>query len=153
MAPWTPAEFKSRHNHGLSPAQAAHAAHQGNALLRAGVPEGEAIAIANGYEKRHRDAGGQMPDPSQGGIGGITPSSQSQNPFMQSLIGHYANQSVEKLQELAGITGNSPQGQIIGDILKQKMIMPHAGQQMGGQQSSDGSQTQTKRLPTSSACA
>lgn len=45
--PWTGKEFASRHNHKLKGAAADHAARQANAILRSGVPEGEAIAIAN----------------------------------------------------------------------------------------------------------
>jgi uncharacterized protein YdaT len=45
--PWDAKSFRSKHNKGLSPAKAAKAAKQANAVLRAGVPEGEAIAIAN----------------------------------------------------------------------------------------------------------
>jgi uncharacterized protein YdaT len=45
--PWTPAEFKAKHNKKLSPAAAKKAAAQANALLKRGLPEGEAIAIAN----------------------------------------------------------------------------------------------------------
>ena len=46
--PWKSGkEFASRHNHKLSGAAATRAAHQANAMLRAGVPEGEAIATAN----------------------------------------------------------------------------------------------------------
>jgi len=45
--PWTAKTFKSRHNHKLSKGQAASAAAQANAMLKRGVPEGEAIATAN----------------------------------------------------------------------------------------------------------
>lgn len=45
--PWDGKSFASRHNHKLSGKSAAKAAAQANALLRSGVPEGEAIAIAN----------------------------------------------------------------------------------------------------------
>ena len=45
--PWTPKEFASRHNHKLKGASAAKAASMANAMLRSGVPEGEAIAVAN----------------------------------------------------------------------------------------------------------
>jgi uncharacterized protein YdaT len=45
--PWTGKEFASRHNHKLKGAAADKAARQANAMLRAGVPEGEAIATAN----------------------------------------------------------------------------------------------------------
>jgi uncharacterized protein YdaT len=45
--PWSGRTFKSRHNKNLSDAAAGKAASQANALLRSGVPEGEAIAIAS----------------------------------------------------------------------------------------------------------
>ena len=45
--PWSGKEFASRHNHKLKGKSADKAASQANALLRSGVPEGEAIAIAN----------------------------------------------------------------------------------------------------------
>lgn len=45
--PWTPQQFRSRHNRSLTPAQAKKASEMANAMLRAGVPEGEAIATAN----------------------------------------------------------------------------------------------------------
>lgn len=45
--PWTPKEFAARHNHKLKGAAATKAASMANAMLRAGVPEGEAIATAN----------------------------------------------------------------------------------------------------------
>lgn len=45
--PWTGKQFASRHNHKLKGAAADRAAKQANAMLRAGVPEGEAIATAN----------------------------------------------------------------------------------------------------------
>lgn len=60
--PWTPKDFKSRHNKKLSPAQAKKAAAQANAILKSGVPEGEAIAIANKQalkdkiKKRYKDS-------------------------------------------------------------------------------------------------
>ena len=45
--PWTGKQFADRHNHSLSGKQAGKAAAQANAMLGAGVPEGEAIATAN----------------------------------------------------------------------------------------------------------
>jgi uncharacterized protein YdaT len=50
--PWTGKEFSSRHNHKLKGAAADHAARQANAMLRAGVPEGEAIATANKHANK-----------------------------------------------------------------------------------------------------
>ena len=54
--PWTGKEFKSKHNHGLSGKQAGKAAKQANAMLRSGVPEGIAIAIANKHAKGLRQS-------------------------------------------------------------------------------------------------
>jgi len=45
--PWTGQEYRSRHNKRLSSAQAGKAARMANAMLKEGVPEGEAIATAN----------------------------------------------------------------------------------------------------------
>jgi uncharacterized protein YdaT len=45
--PWTAKEFKDRHNHKLTLAAAGAAARQAAAMIKAGVPEGEAIATAN----------------------------------------------------------------------------------------------------------
>lgn len=45
--PWTAASFRTKHNTKLSAEGAIKAAAQANAVLKAGVPEGEAIAIAN----------------------------------------------------------------------------------------------------------
>lgn len=50
--PWDAKSFKSKHNKKLPPAAAKGAARQANAMLRAGVPEGEAIAIANKHADR-----------------------------------------------------------------------------------------------------
>lgn len=56
--PWTPEEFKSRHNHGLSGPQAVHASHIANAILRSGAPESIAIATANKQAERSNHAFG-----------------------------------------------------------------------------------------------
>jgi hypothetical protein len=77
---------------------------------------------------RHRDAGGIV-DPTQSGIGGIQPSSQAQNPIYQGMIQRYSSLPPEKLQELSGMLGNSPQGQIVQRLLQQKQVMPQQGQQ------------------------
>ena len=50
--PWTAKEFKARHNHKLSPAQAQHAANMANAILRSGASDRIAIATANKRAKR-----------------------------------------------------------------------------------------------------
>ena len=52
--PWTGKTFKSRHNKKLTTAQASKAAAQANAILKEGVPEGEAIAIANKHAAKTR---------------------------------------------------------------------------------------------------
>ena len=124
--PWTGPQFASRHNHSLDPARAAHAARIGNAILRRGVPEGVAIATANKLVE-HRDAGGGV-DPTQGGVGGVTPSAQTMNPLAQGLIQRYASLPPEKLQELAARMGGSPQGQMIRQVLQRKLIQPNAQQ-------------------------
>ena len=45
--PWDAKSFASKHNHKLKGAAASKAASQASAMVRAGVPEGEAIATAN----------------------------------------------------------------------------------------------------------
>jgi uncharacterized protein YdaT len=49
--PWDWKAFKSKHNHHLSKRQATKAAAQATAIVKAGVPEGEAIATANKHAK------------------------------------------------------------------------------------------------------
>lgn len=45
--PWTAQQFRIKHNRKLSTAQAGKAAKMASAMIRRGVPEGEAIATAN----------------------------------------------------------------------------------------------------------
>jgi len=52
--PWTAKEFKTRHAKHLTDAQASHAASVANAMLKSGVPEGEAIATAISRAKSKR---------------------------------------------------------------------------------------------------
>jgi uncharacterized protein YdaT len=54
--PWTGAQFAAKHNHALHGAQADKAAAQATAMVRAGVPEGIAIATANKRAKRAKPA-------------------------------------------------------------------------------------------------
>lgn len=49
--PWTPDEFKRKHNHSLSKSGAKKASRIADAMLKRGVPEGEAIATANARAK------------------------------------------------------------------------------------------------------
>jgi uncharacterized protein YdaT len=49
--PWTAKSFSSKHNHKLHGAKAAKAAKQATAMVKAGVPEGIAIATANKHAK------------------------------------------------------------------------------------------------------
>lgn len=50
--PWTGPQFRAKHNKSLSASEAKHAAQQASAMLKNGVPEGEAIATANKYAHR-----------------------------------------------------------------------------------------------------
>jgi len=52
--PWTGTEFASRHNRKLKGGAATRAAHQANAMLKSGVPEGIAIATANKQAAKRR---------------------------------------------------------------------------------------------------
>lgn len=45
--PWTGKTFAAKHNHSLHGKAADKAAAQATAMVKAGVPEGEAIATAN----------------------------------------------------------------------------------------------------------
>ena len=45
--PWDALGFAAKHNHKLKGAAASKAAAQASAMVKAGVPEGEAIATAN----------------------------------------------------------------------------------------------------------
>jgi uncharacterized protein YdaT len=45
--PWSGKQFAAKHNHKLSGSSANKAARQATAMVKAGVPEGEAIATAN----------------------------------------------------------------------------------------------------------
>lgn len=47
--PWTPRQFRERHNRRASGPVGKKAAGIANAMLRSGIPEGEAIATASKY--------------------------------------------------------------------------------------------------------
>ena len=49
--PWTASSFRKKHNKSLTPSQAKTAAAQATAMVKNGVPEGEAIATANKHAK------------------------------------------------------------------------------------------------------
>lgn len=125
--PWDAASF-AHHNFGLTHEQAGHAARIANAIHAKGLSDGIAIAVANKLFQ-HRDDGGGIADPTQGGgIGGLQPSSQTANPMTQGMIQRYSSLPAEKLQELSGMLGNSPQGQIVQKLLQQKRAMPRPPQ-------------------------
>lgn len=50
--PWTPTQYRDRHNKKLSLPAARHAAAQAEAMIAHGVPEGESIAVANKYANK-----------------------------------------------------------------------------------------------------
>lgn len=52
--PWTPKQYRSRHNKKLSVPEAKKAAAQASAMINSGVPEGEAIATANKHANKTR---------------------------------------------------------------------------------------------------
>jgi hypothetical protein len=112
--PWSGSTF-AKHNHSLSPAQASHASHIANHVLKSTGDEGEAIATANKFYQ-HRDQGG--------GIGGLAPNRQNQTPLMQNIIQRYAGLPTEKLAELAAQVGDSPQGNVINHLLMQRRMQP-----------------------------
>jgi hypothetical protein len=51
------------------------------------------------------------------------------DPTTRGMIQRYSSLPVEKLQEMAGSMGSSPQGKIIQQVLQQKLAMPPAQQQ------------------------
>lgn len=50
--PWTGKSFSEKHNHKLKGRAADKAAEQAAAMVKEGVPEGEAIATANKHAKK-----------------------------------------------------------------------------------------------------
>lgn len=52
--PWSGESFRAKHNKKLSEGQAKQAAAQATAMVKEGVPEGEAIATANKHVNRDR---------------------------------------------------------------------------------------------------
>lgn len=56
--PWTAEQFKSRHNKGLSPKQAARGAAAANAVLKKSGDEGKSIRIGNAVARRLRKGNG-----------------------------------------------------------------------------------------------
>lgn len=54
--PWSAASFKAKHAKKLTLAQARSAAHQANAMIAHGVPEGESIATAIKHAKKSTGA-------------------------------------------------------------------------------------------------
>lgn len=59
--PWTGKQFAAKHNKSLSGSAANKAARQATAMVRAGVPEGEAIATANKHAAQARGDRGATP--------------------------------------------------------------------------------------------
>jgi hypothetical protein len=55
--PWTPEEFKSKHNHGLSKQESKQAAAVANNVLERTGDDAQAIRTANGVVKKRRHGG------------------------------------------------------------------------------------------------
>lgn len=104
--------------------------HNIHEMILSGHPHAQAVAasLRNAHYVR-RDSGG-MVDPTSASIGGMTPSVQSMNPNVRSMVQRYSALPVEKLQEMAAAMGGTPQAQIIQSVLRQKMAMPAAAQPM-----------------------
>ena len=112
--PWTAEQFRSRHNHYLSPAQSAHAARIANAILKRSGDEGMSIATANKLVKRD--------------IGGPVPSAMTaSNPNISGFLGNLNNMSPDQLRVLAMRSGNSSIGQMAQQVLQRKLMMPNVG--------------------------
>lgn len=71
-----------------------------------------------------RDVGGGITADPGGGIGGIAPTSQTQNPLVQGQIQRYASLPTEKLMELGARMGGSPQSALIQKLVQQRHIAP-----------------------------
>lgn len=88
-----------------------------------------------------RDAGGGLAggmaggaSPGGGGIGGVTPGQMGMNPQLAGIVQRYSQLPTEKLQELAGAMGGSQYGQLIRQVLNQRLAMPNAQPSPGQQQ-------------------
>ena len=79
------------------------------------------------------DAGGGV-DPTQTGIGGLTPSTQSMNPMTQGMYQRYAQLPTEKLQELNAQMGGTPYGAVIRAVLQRRLSQPTQQQTIPQQQ-------------------
>lgn len=118
--PWTGPQFRQRHNHSLSPEQAAHAARIANAILKRSGNEGIAIATAN--KMARRDDGGSVEDTSDDAS--LHPSVTTANPLVQGMIQRYASMPTDRLQQLSVMLGGSPQASIVQRILQQRRMTP-----------------------------
>ena len=65
--PWTGPGFAKKHNKKLKGARASKAAAIATAMVKRGVPEGEAIATANKQAKKHRSRSEKWYDKSKKG--------------------------------------------------------------------------------------
>jgi len=83
--PWTGPQFRERHNHHLTPSEAASAAAQANAMLRRGVSDRIAIATAN--KRFERADGGSAPTSlADAGDGQFHPSTSHHSGFVASMV-------------------------------------------------------------------
>lgn len=98
----------------------------------------------------HFDMGGTV-DPSSGGIGGFSPSAQTQNPAMQGVIQRYASLPTEKLQELAARMQGTPYAPVIQKILQQKQTQPNSQGASPVAQATNGSLAATTFNPVMNA--
>jgi len=85
--------------------------------------------------------GGGMIDPTAGSValnppalGGITPSASTASPMIAQTLQRYAQMPTEKLQEMAMVMGNSPQGKMVKRALMQKHMVPQVQQAVPQQQ-------------------
>jgi hypothetical protein len=82
----------------------------------------------------HAHGGGIAGFDMGGGIGGPTPTSSTMNPLTQGMVQRYQSMPVEKLQEMVAMLGGSPQGNIVRQVLQQKLAQPAASQTPVAQQ-------------------
>ena len=111
-----PAEARA---HGLSSTQLDEWLHADE-----GSPWKRAVGGGLGYD----DGGAVDPNTGSAGVGGLMPSAATANPLVQGVQQRYASLPTEKLQELAGVMGGTPQGQIIRATLQKRLTQPNAMQ-------------------------
>jgi uncharacterized protein YdaT len=98
--PWTGKQFAAKHNHKLSGAAASEAAAQATAMIKHGVPEGEAIATANKHAGHHK--GGKIESTEGPPIGkddGIIAAQKGEYVIRKSAVEKYGTKFLDSINE------------------------------------------------------